>query len=444
ALTMRCIWVLCLCFVKLASSIEHDFKGFDDTILFGINWPGNQDIQHLVDGEVNKLELPKKEILKVTTANKESYECRIPELRDKESTSIEEYDGPSPLTLLKPLFSQKICSYRLESYWSYEVCHGRYIRQYHEERDGKQVKTQEYYLGHWSAEKHAKLEAEVKAAKEKKEPYRITTVDGAKLASVEMVLDDVYSFKETSTCEYEIIILSPLLCEHPQFRPNELRENIIDCLPVGDAPKKPRSLLQMEVESRRFHHQTVRMMNTDNDPKDVVAVLKVEKIDKDGETHLKFELHPLNEDEDLVEDSKPLLSDKPAPVISDDSPVRAFLNGENCLNGVKYRTSVSHFYSNGDVCDKTGKPRQTEVKLKCLENSSSPAQVSLYLLEPRTCHYILGVESPLICDILPLADNTGLIKSVKTVLESPEAIPEKKEDEIKSFKEKNTENYGND
>lgn len=54
---MRCVLVLCLCVVKLVSSIEHDFKGFDDTILFGINWPGNQDIQHLVDGEVNKLEV---------------------------------------------------------------------------------------------------------------------------------------------------------------------------------------------------------------------------------------------------------------------------------------------------------------------------------------------------------------------------------------------------
>nr|XP_049696425.1 endoplasmic reticulum lectin 1 isoform X3 [Helicoverpa armigera] len=517
---MKGIWVLCLCLVKVASSIEHDFKGFDDTILFGINWPGSQDIQHLVDGEVSKLELPKKEILKVTTANKEKYECRIPELRAKESTNIEDYDGPSPLSLLKPLFSQKICSYRLESYWSYEVCHGRYIRQYHEEREvvktnqpgatvtlykGKQVKTQEFYLGHWSSEKHAKLEADVKAAQETKEPYRMTKVDGAKLPSVEMVLDDgtvcdlsgkprltrvlyvcythgkheVYSFKETSTCEYEIIILSPLLCEHPQFRPKDVSENIIDCLPVDDAPKKPRSLLKMEVDSLRFHHQTIRMMSND------------------GETHLKFELHPLNEDEDLVEDSKPQLADKPAPVITDDSPVRAFLNGENCLNGgtgwwkyefcygkhvvqyhvdrtgekttlllgkfderahldwikenkgkapkpVEYRTSVSHFYSNGDVCDKTGKPRQTEVKLKCLENSSSPAQVSLYLLEPRTCHYILGVESPLICDILPLADNTGLIKSVKTVLETQEATTDKKDDDIKSYKEKVAQKFGND
>lgn len=29
---------------------------------------------------------------------------------------------------------------------------------------------------------------------------------------------DIYSIKETSTCEYEIVVLSPLLCEHPAYR----------------------------------------------------------------------------------------------------------------------------------------------------------------------------------------------------------------------------------
>lgn len=73
------------------------------------------------------------------------------------------------------------------------------------------------------------------------------------------------------------------------------------------------------------------------------------------------------------------------------------------------RTQLSHLYSGGTVCDKTGKPRQTEVKLKCLENASSLNAVSLYLLEPKYCEYILGVESPLICDILSRADENGLI-----------------------------------
>lgn len=57
---------------------------------------------------------------------------------------------------------------------------------------------------------------------------------------------------------------------------------------------------------------------------------------QDGETHLKFELHPLNEAEDATDDPPKVTQalDKPPPVVLDDSPVRAFLNGENCLNGV--------------------------------------------------------------------------------------------------------------
>ncbi|XP_030024178.2 endoplasmic reticulum lectin 1 isoform X1 [Manduca sexta] len=518
-LLVLCAFSHCLC-------IEHDFKGFDDSILFGINWPGKVDdiAENLVDGKADNPQILNKEILQVSTSNKETYECHIPELSTREAINTEDYDGPSPMHLLKPLFMQKMCSYRLDSYWSYEVCHGRYVRQYHEEREGKHVNVQEYYLGHWSIEKQAKLETDMKAAEEAKRAPKTTKVEGMKLPYVELAMDDgticdlsgkprltrvqyvcyshgkheVYSFKEIATCEYEIIILSPLLCEHPQFKPRDVTENTIDCVPVGDAPKKPRSLLKMEADHLKFHHQTIKLIN-EKDTKDILAVLKVEKIDKDGETHLKFELHPLTDDEEAAgEQAKPpLLDDKSTPVILDDSPVRAFLNGENCLNGgtgwwkyefcygkhvvqyhvdrtgekttlmlgkfdedahlqwikenkgkapkpVEQRTYVSHFYSNGDVCDKTGKPRQTEVKLKCLENSSSPAQVSLYLLEPRTCHYILGVESPLICDILPLADENGLIKTTKPLLSQETAMPDSKDDEEVDSKSRGTLKFGND
>lgn len=58
---------------------------------------------------------------------------------------------------------------------------------------------------------------------------------------------------------------------------------------------------------------------------------------------------------------------------------------------------------------KQEKKRQTEVKLKCMDNFSSLATVSMYLLEPKTCQYILVIESPLICDILKIADDDGLV-----------------------------------
>lgn len=78
------------------------------------------------------------------------------------------------------------------------------------------------------------------------------------------------------------------------------------------------------------------------------------------------------------------------------------------------RKQLFHLYADGSICDKTGKPRQTEVVLKCLENAPSMATVSLYLLEPKTCNYILGVESPLICGLLDKADADGMVTIEKS------------------------------
>lgn len=98
------------------------------------------------------------------------------------------------------------------------------------------------------------------------------------------------------------------------------------------------------------------------------------------------------------------------------------------------RAQITHFYQGGSTCTETGGKRQTEVQLKCLENASSMSKVSLFLMEPKICHYILGVESPLICEIIEKADEDGLItrKSVEGMTEThePESMTES---ELKDF-----------
>jgi endoplasmic reticulum lectin 1 len=84
------------------------------------------------------------------------------------------------------------------------------------------------------------------------------------------------------------------------------------------------------------------------------------------------------------------------------------------------RKQLIHFYSEGSLCDKTGKSRQVEVVLKCLENAQSQSAVSLYLLEPTICNYVLGVESPLICNILDRVDEDGLVPSREEISEADE------------------------
>lgn len=46
-----------------------------------------------------------------------------------------------------------------------------------------------------------------------------------------------------------------------------------------------------------------------------------------------------------------------------------------------------------------------------MENGANLGSVALFLLEPNVCEYILGVESPFICDILSQVDENGLIES---------------------------------
>ncbi|XP_071864998.1 endoplasmic reticulum lectin 1 isoform X2 [Bombus fervidus] len=440
----------------------HDFRSFDDTVLFKINWPGKTS-SDLLESRTNV------EPYIITTANKEQYQCLIVDNSEQEQGYNEPYNGPNPIEILSALFKQNTCSYRVESYWSYELCHGRYVRQYHEDRDGKKVKTQEYYLGTFDKLQELKLLADYAERKNAgKADIPVKKVDGINMPYIEVEMADgtvcdltnkprkikvlyvcyqhgkheLFSLEEPSSCEYEVIVLSPWLCNHPDYKPQAAGENEINCHPVENAPKKPRSLVAMEMESLKLRYQKVT----------------------DGEAHVRVEIHPVGvtDKHNNIEDSINSFADQgisPAEA----SPVKNFLSGKNCLHGgngwwkyefcygrsvVQYhierdgkktivnlgkfdkqkhldwiaahphkrpkspelRKQLSHFYSDGTICDKTGNSRQTEVKLKCVESHTvSPSSVSLFLVEPKTCEYILGVESPLICDILEYADENGLL-----------------------------------
>ncbi|XP_018398368.1 PREDICTED: endoplasmic reticulum lectin 1 isoform X2 [Cyphomyrmex costatus] len=458
-------WGVCNVLCVLIISVHgHDFRHFDDTVIFKINWPGKSDADLLEPH-------PNAEPYFITTDSNERYRCVIPDATEQEHEYSETYDGPNPIQLLQPIFAQNSCSYRLESYWTYELCHGRYVRQYHEDREGKKIKMQEYYLGTLDKAHRVKLSAYYD--EQAKNPNRklnipIKKVDGINMPYVEIEMTDgtmcdlnnkprtvkvlyvcykhgkhdVYSLKETMSCEYEAIVLSPVLCNHPDYKPQDTGENQITCQPVDNAPKKPKSLMMMELESLKIRQQA-----------------------RDGESRVRVEIHPLDvtdKHENIDESINAMQTDQnisPTEI----SPVQNFLSGKNCLHGgngwwkyefcygrsvVQYhierdgtktivnlgrfdkqkhlewiaahpykkpkplelRKHLSHFYSDGSSCDKTGTSRQTEVKLKCVENhTASPSSVSLFLLEPKTCEYVLGVESPLICDILEYADENGLL-----------------------------------
>ncbi|XP_068085318.1 endoplasmic reticulum lectin 1 isoform X2 [Anabrus simplex] len=445
------LFILCTLFFYIGYGIE--IKGFDDSVLYKINWPGS--------GASDILDGLGFEPLVVTTEHNEKYKCLLPQSQSKEKDSEEIYEGPNPLDLLSPVFTPtSTCSYRLESYWTYELCHGRHIRQYHEEREGKKVKQQEYFLGKWDNTQRQKLREELENSKNLNN-IPMKKIDGVNMPYLQINMTDgtvcdlnqkprftrvlyvcyahgkheISSLKETSTCEYEVIVLSPNLCKHPKYKPQESGENIINCHPLEGTPKKPKDLLALEAESLKLKQQKI----------------------SDGETKLRVEIHPVEMSIDTVEPEPPSQMSR---AMVDTSAASSFLSGKHCLVGGSgwwryefcYGTSidqfhqekdgtrtvvhlgrfdkakhlewleknphkrpkpkavrkhVSHLYSGGSICDLTGRPRQTEVKLKCAENIANPGQVALFMYEPKTCEYVLGVESLLLCDYIPKADDNG-------------------------------------
>lgn len=146
------------------------------------------------------------------------------------------------------------------------------------------MKVQEYYLGTFDKSQKAKLSAEYD--EHAKNPNRkaqipVKKVDGINMPYVEIEMTDgtvcdlnnkprmirvlyvcyqhgkheLFSLKETSSCEYEAVVLSPFLCTHPDYKPQETGENLINCRPVDKAPKKPRSLIALEAESLKLKHE---------------------------------------------------------------------------------------------------------------------------------------------------------------------------------------------
>jgi len=73
------------------------------------------------------------------------------------------------------------------------------------------------------------------------------------------------------------------------------------------------------------------------------------------------------------------------------------------------RTWLAYYYSDGDICDLTNKPRTSELRLKCIQNVKNPHAILVSLQEPVPCQYILTVESALFCPILKEADENGII-----------------------------------
>lgn len=483
--------LVCCALMPLIKS--HDAKDLDDSILYKIDF-------EIPDFEQNP-EL-KSQIMTFHTHDKEKYDCVIPKLEEKKEELEAKDQELSPFVLIEPLFTARSCSYRIEAYWSYEICHGMHVRQYHEEREGKNIKFQEFYLGKWNEEKSAKVKKEWEENRKAGMKIKTTRIDTTRYPYFELEMTDgtscdildnaprttvvryvcyphgkneIYSFKETSSCNYEAIILTSALCMIPAFHPDESKEISIKCFNSPVEPHKPLSMLRQELNDMKISDDDFPVSKDANKAAAALALavsnsdrfMLVDKLDNNVN---KFVLELMaNGGIDLDTSAAQGTSSEilPAPAtpthvpFDDLTPIKEFISGKNCLIGgtgwwkyefcygrhvrqfhkdkqsetelylgyfseaahrqwiianpeksakrTGYSASLWHHYEKGTRCDRTNLPREVDVKLTCTPISISATTVSMYLLEPKTCVYILVVESPIICDLIQIADQYGLV-----------------------------------
>ncbi|CAD6999733.1 unnamed protein product [Ceratitis capitata] len=282
--------------------------------------------------------------------------------------------------------------------------------------------------------------------------------------------NEIYSFKETSSCNYEAIILTSVLCMIPAFHPEESKEVSIKCFNSPTETHKPLSMLKQELGEMQLADDELPVSKDASTAamalaRSAAAVERLSFFNKIGTDvdRLVLELMigagvevpvaPVGESE--------VVPNIPKAPITDLIPIKEFISGNNCLTGGTgwwkyefcygrhvrqfhidkkaetelilgefsenshrqwldrnldkmpkrggYSTALWHHYDRGSVCERTGSEREVDVKLMCTPVSSSTSAVSIYLLEPKTCQYILVVESPIVCDLMQLADEYGLV-----------------------------------
>lgn len=148
--------------------------------------------------------------------------------------------GKSPEELMDDL--GEFCSYRVEEWWTYEVCYKKAARQYHTE-NGKV--TDSYILGNFSAADSnmiapavdAEAGGDVKYVKQLYvggAPCELT--GGNRSAEVRFVCGRagqtvLSEIREPQSCAYVFIVSTPRLCKHPAFRDRIPAAAPIACYP---------------------------------------------------------------------------------------------------------------------------------------------------------------------------------------------------------------------
>jgi endoplasmic reticulum lectin 1 len=338
------------------------------------------------------------------------------------------------------------------------------------------VKRQEYYLGQYKPYiSPGQSEADSAVAKidedDKKPPkrkfeektvayYAVDYSQGTvcdinstpRRTTVQYICDpngknQIESLNEVASCEYELVVLTPLICTHPAYKPTASLTHSIDCYPKDNAPGQPKALTLWEDEQSWEARKQLNAM---------FESPQAEPSAKPPSTN------PTQQSPPVI--SKSVKKEVAPPAERDAVLMASFLAGTYCLYGgagwwkheychgkqvLQFheqqgdRTElvlgrwnqaahlqwiadnphkapilvngqvrqVTQMYADGEYCEEVSKPRHVEVRLRCRESKGSGNSVTLYMLEPKTCEYILSVESSMFCELLQTADNRAMFAS---------------------------------
>lgn len=134
------------------------------------------------------------------------------------------------------------CFYRLEDWWTYELCHQKHVRQFHREKD---VLTSEYLLGLYEAESAETDTVKAEATESHGQYVKQTYLHGdacdltgstrqteVRYTCGEGGQEAIVSMKEPSTCHYMLTVAVPGLCQLPTFHQEAEPITHITCKPV--------------------------------------------------------------------------------------------------------------------------------------------------------------------------------------------------------------------
>ncbi|CAH3196467.1 unnamed protein product [Porites evermanni] len=358
------------------------FNPFDEG-QYDINWAGPTTLREDQVTPVSNEDLSSsRESIVMITKDNEKYKCILPQIETPKEHSYA-HAGPRPDVLLESLVIKGECSYRLDTYWTYELCHGRHVKQFHEVKAGvPDAKVQVYYLGklepkvvHKKPEEEAKpLDPPPTEGKDQEKSVPTRKVHGHEFPYYKILMDngtpcdllgnkprttsvlymcnprssnEIISVKEIQTCHYEVEVFTPLLCGNPVYMFREKPVHHISCHPLDGSPKLEQSVLNMKIDRILLIYMSLMLIFSLSFIVHLEAILnlwmknylctvfwrfvsKEEAIEPNLICYQNFKTFAASEDQTAPGPSDEHRDIPPQP---DDSLTSAFLHGDYCLVG---------------------------------------------------------------------------------------------------------------